>query len=92
MCDDEPALNDQYCFDTVLHQPVGAITQPLIHWINRPTFQQVVEVQGSRPTPAGAASDDPAVQADDTSEADPGNSPEAESGEPPQAASGDPSN
>ncbi len=41
-------LENQYCYDTVLHRPVGAITQPLIHWINRPTFQQVVEVQEDR--------------------------------------------
>ena len=39
-------LDDQYCFDTVEHTPAGVITQPLIHWINRPTFQQVVEVGG----------------------------------------------
>jgi hypothetical protein len=25
--------------------PVGGATQPLIHWINRPTYQQVTEVQ-----------------------------------------------
>ena len=39
---------DQVCFDEVRHTPTGAITQPGIHWINRPTFQQVVEVQGRR--------------------------------------------
>jgi acyl-homoserine lactone acylase PvdQ len=36
---------DQWCFDAVRQRPLGAITQPLIHWINRPTFQQVVEIQ-----------------------------------------------
>ncbi len=36
----------QYCFDTVVHRPLGAIEQPRIHWINRPTFQQAVEIQG----------------------------------------------
>jgi hypothetical protein len=25
---------------------IGAITQPLIEWINRPTFQQSDEIQG----------------------------------------------
>jgi acyl-homoserine lactone acylase PvdQ len=35
----------QYCYDTVVHRPLGAIQQPRIHWINRPTFQQAVEVQ-----------------------------------------------
>ena len=36
----------QYCYDTVVHRPLGAIQQPRIHWINRPTFQQAVEIQG----------------------------------------------
>jgi hypothetical protein len=31
-----------------MFRPLGAITQPLIPWINRPTFQQVVEVQNHR--------------------------------------------
>jgi hypothetical protein len=29
-----------------VHRPLGAIQQPRIHWINRPTFQQAVEIQG----------------------------------------------
>jgi acyl-homoserine lactone acylase PvdQ len=40
---------DQYCYDAVRQRPVGGATQPLIHWINRPTYQQVVEVQGPAP-------------------------------------------
>jgi hypothetical protein len=28
---------------------VGGATQPLIHWINRPTFQQANEIQSSVP-------------------------------------------
>jgi hypothetical protein len=40
---------DQWCFDAVRHRPVGGATQPLIHWINRPTYQQIVEVQGAAP-------------------------------------------
>jgi acyl-homoserine lactone acylase PvdQ len=36
---------DQWCFDAIEFQPVGGATQPLIHWVNRPTYQQVVEVQ-----------------------------------------------
>jgi acyl-homoserine lactone acylase PvdQ len=39
---------DQTCFDSIYFRPLGAITQPLIAWQNRPTFQQVVEVQGHR--------------------------------------------
>jgi acyl-homoserine lactone acylase PvdQ len=38
----------QICNDAVRHTATGGITQPPIHWINRPTFQQVVEVQGHR--------------------------------------------
>jgi hypothetical protein len=40
---------DQWCWDAVRQRPLGAITQPLIHWINRPTFQQAVEIQGPAP-------------------------------------------
>jgi len=38
-------LDPQFCFDAVRQRPLGAISQPLIHWINRPTFQQVVEIK-----------------------------------------------
>ena len=34
----------QWCNDAVEHTPTGAITQPEIHWIDRPTFQQVVQI------------------------------------------------
>jgi acyl-homoserine lactone acylase PvdQ len=40
--------SDQWCFDSVRFRPIGAVTVPTIHWINRPTFQQAVEVQGHR--------------------------------------------
>jgi hypothetical protein len=33
----------------VRQRPVGAINQPLIHWINRPTFQQVIEIKKRAP-------------------------------------------
>jgi hypothetical protein len=36
--------DSQWCFDAVRHRPLGGITQPFIHWINRPTFQQAVEI------------------------------------------------
>ena len=29
-------------------RPLGGVTQPLIHWINRPTYQQAIEIQGHR--------------------------------------------
>jgi acyl-homoserine lactone acylase PvdQ len=43
----DPACKDgdQWCWDAVRQRPLGAVSQPLIHWINRPTFQQAVEIQ-----------------------------------------------
>jgi acyl-homoserine lactone acylase PvdQ len=40
---------EQACYDAVSFRALGGITQPLIPWINRPTYQQVVEVKGHRP-------------------------------------------
>jgi hypothetical protein len=41
--------SDQWCYDSVKYRAIGAITVDTQHWINRPTFQQVVEAQGHRP-------------------------------------------
>ena len=35
---------DQWCYDAIRHRPLGGATQPLIHWINRPTYQQANEI------------------------------------------------
>ena len=40
---------DQPCFDFVRFRAIGGVTVPPIPWINRPTYQQAVEVQGHRP-------------------------------------------
>ncbi len=40
---------DQMCSDAIQFRVVGAVSQPLIEWINRPTFQQAVSVQGHGP-------------------------------------------
>ena len=40
---------DQWCYDAVSQRALGGAQQPLIHWINRPTFQQVVEVERRLP-------------------------------------------
>jgi hypothetical protein len=48
-CEDYEMPSNQWCYDAVRQRPVGAINQPLIHWINRPTFQQVVEIQKKAP-------------------------------------------
>jgi acyl-homoserine lactone acylase PvdQ len=58
VCDGQPAVgppdpsrksHDQACWDMIWHQAASAIESPLMPWQNRPTFQQVVEVQGHRP-------------------------------------------
>jgi acyl-homoserine lactone acylase PvdQ len=43
------AAGDQMCSDSIQFRAIGAITQPLIPWINRPTFQQADELLGYRP-------------------------------------------
>ena len=35
--------NRQWCYDAIRHTETGAISQPPIHWVDRPTFQQAVE-------------------------------------------------
>jgi hypothetical protein len=47
--DSECAAGDQMCFDSIQFRPIGVITQPLIEWVNRPTFQQADEIMGHRP-------------------------------------------
>jgi acyl-homoserine lactone acylase PvdQ len=48
-CDKAEKPGDQSCFDSILYRPIGGISQPLIPWQNRPTYHQVVEVQGKAP-------------------------------------------
>jgi acyl-homoserine lactone acylase PvdQ len=40
---------DQVCFDSIAFRTTGVVTQPMIGWQNRPTYQLAVEVQGHRP-------------------------------------------
>jgi acyl-homoserine lactone acylase PvdQ len=40
---------DQWCYDAIRFSPVGGAKQPLIHWVNRPTYQQAVEIQRRLP-------------------------------------------
>jgi hypothetical protein len=44
---DQHSADPQACNDAIRYRAVGAITQPLMPWINRPTFQQAVAVGGS---------------------------------------------
>jgi acyl-homoserine lactone acylase PvdQ len=46
-CTDPATL--QWCYDAVRYRAVGGITVPPHHWINRPTFQQAVQISGHRP-------------------------------------------
>lgn len=48
-CEDAGEPHDQDCYDRIVFRPLGGATQPMIPWQNRPTYQQVVEVQGHRP-------------------------------------------
>jgi acyl-homoserine lactone acylase PvdQ len=43
------AAGDQMCSDSIQFRPIGVISQPLIEWINRPTFQQADEIAGHGP-------------------------------------------
>jgi hypothetical protein len=49
VCEEAGQKGDQTCYDTVRFRPVGGATQPLIPWINRPTYQQVNEIQSRMP-------------------------------------------
>ena len=49
VCAKEPKLNAQWCFDAVRQRPIGGASQPLIHWINRPTYQQANEIPRKLP-------------------------------------------
>lgn len=44
-CKQAGMQGSQWCYDTIAFRALGAITQPLIAWQNRPTFQQAVSVQ-----------------------------------------------
>jgi len=39
---------DQECYDSIAFRAVGVVSQPLLPWINRPTYQQAVEITGHR--------------------------------------------
>jgi acyl-homoserine lactone acylase PvdQ len=44
VCREAGRDGDQACADAIWFRPIGGVTQPLIPWQNRPTFQQVVEI------------------------------------------------
>jgi hypothetical protein len=48
-CTEAGKPGDQACYDAISFRAIGGITQPMIGWQNRPTYQQAVEIQGHRP-------------------------------------------
>ncbi len=48
-CAEVDQQGDQTCFDKLVFRSTGGVTQPMIAWQNRPTYQQAVEIQGHRP-------------------------------------------
>ena len=50
-CAEAGRPGDQTCFDAIVFRATGGVTQPMIGWQNRPTFQQAAEVEGHRPRP-----------------------------------------
>jgi hypothetical protein len=50
-----PFSDPQRCFDAISFRTVGGVSVDDIEWINRPTWQQAVEVQGHRTRGGGGA-------------------------------------
>ncbi len=46
--DGDCAAGDQFCADQIIHRPIGGITQDKTQWVNRPTYQQVIEFPARR--------------------------------------------
>jgi hypothetical protein len=44
----DSTAGEQFCADQIVHQPMGGITQDRIAWVNRPTYQQVIEFPARR--------------------------------------------
>jgi hypothetical protein len=40
------AAGNQMCSDSIQFRAIGVVKQPLIEWINRPTFQQADQILG----------------------------------------------
>jgi hypothetical protein len=45
------AAGNQVCYSDIRFSALGALSQPLMSWINRPTFQQADEIFSHRPYP-----------------------------------------
>ncbi len=42
---DQHQASAQECADSINYRAVGAISQPRMPWVNRPTFQQAVHIK-----------------------------------------------
>ena len=49
VCKNAGQDGSQTCFDSIYFRPLGAITQPLLPWQNRPTYQQAVQIPRRAP-------------------------------------------
>ncbi len=49
------AAGNQVCYNDIRFSTLGALTQPFMSWVNRPTFQQADEIFSHRPFPTLAA-------------------------------------
>jgi acyl-homoserine lactone acylase PvdQ len=48
LCPSKEIPDLQMCTEAIRQVPTGGITQPLVEWVNRPTYQQADEIQGHR--------------------------------------------
>jgi hypothetical protein len=51
---------DQECYDAIFFRAIGVAQAPPMAWINRPTYQQTVEIAGHRPRVPGDVYTQPA--------------------------------
>jgi hypothetical protein len=49
VCEEQGRGGEQKCFDGLWFRPLGAVTQPVLDFQNRPTYQQAVEIRGRAP-------------------------------------------
>ncbi|GIG61379.1 penicillin acylase [Longispora fulva] len=42
------SAGDQWCADAIVQNPLGGVTDPMVSWQNRPTYQQVVQFAAHR--------------------------------------------
>ena len=43
------SFSDQMCWDSIVFRAIGVVNTPTMAWINRPTWQQALDILGHRP-------------------------------------------